>query len=602
MWNNEVKKNDITILYVEDEELIRTEVGAMLEIVAKKVILACDGQEGLEKFKSNSIDIVISDINMPRKNGFDMLKDIREINYNMPAIILSAYSQNDFLKEAMKIDLINQYLLKPVNILELFEKINQNVKRINQKKELIETKKLLSQYKSIVDEVAIVSKTNTKGEITYVNDYFCEISGYSEGELLGKSHNIVRHEDNSKELYEDLWKTIKDDKVTWTGKIKNKTKDGSFYMVEAHISPILDENGNTNEFIAVRKDITELEAYQNILQDKLSNSNEDLRHTVHLISEYEKAINLATSVIRFDKNFKINFVNNSFLNISKSSNEKLINTNFHERFVKELNSSQKEIKNKILSKNIYEGVLDCKKDDGEIFHMDFTFVPILDESDNVIEYMAMGTDITDVINLHKEIDNTQKDVIFTLGSIGESRSKETGNHVIRVAEYSYLLAIKIGLSEDDAQLIKMASPMHDIGKVGIPDSILKKAGKLTVEEMEIMKDHTLYGYEMLKNSSRKILQTSALVAYEHHEKWDGTGYPRGLKGEEINIFGRITAVADVFDALGSDRCYKKAWPLNDILDLLRNNSEKHFDPRIVNAFIENLDDFLRIRDRYADKF
>jgi len=202
--------------------------------------------------------------------------------------------------------------------------------------------------------------------------------------------------------------------------------------------------------------------------------------------------------------------------------------------------------------------------------------------------------------LNKEIIETQKEVIFTMGSIGETRSKETGLHVKRVAEYSRLLALLSGLDDYEADLIAMASPMHDIGKVGIPDAILNKKGRLTEEEFEIMKTHVTIGYEMLKHSDRPIMRTAAIIALQHHEKWDGSGYPAGLAGEDVHIYGRITALADVFDALGSDRCYKKAWQDEDIFALLKEQSGKHFDPRMVEMFFDNLDDFFDIRSRYRD--
>lgn len=206
----------------------------------------------------------------------------------------------------------------------------------------------------------------------------------------------------------------------------------------------------------------------------------------------------------------------------------------------------------------------------------------------------------ELANLHKEIEDTQKEVIFTMGEVGEFRSKETGNHVKRVAEYSYILAIGCGLSRSEAELLRMASPMHDIGKVAIDDSILKKPGKLTDEEFEIMKTHTTMGYEVLRHSTRRIIAAAAIVAYEHHEKYNGRGYPRGLKGEDIHIFGRITAVADVFDALGSDRCYKKAWELESIYELFRKEKSEHFDPVIIDAFFDNLDEILKVRENFKD--
>ncbi|NOQ31877.1 MAG: HD domain-containing protein [Helicobacteraceae bacterium] len=202
--------------------------------------------------------------------------------------------------------------------------------------------------------------------------------------------------------------------------------------------------------------------------------------------------------------------------------------------------------------------------------------------------------------LIKEIENTQKEVVYTMGAIGESRSKETGNHVKRVAEYSKLFAIYYGLCEEEAELLKQASPMHDIGKVGIADSILNKPAKLTYEEFEKMKEHSAIGYDMLKHSNRPLMKTASIVAHEHHEKFDGSGYPNGLKGYDIHIYARITAVADVFDALGSSRVYKEAWCDEDIFKLFKDERDKHFDPKLIDIFFENLEQFLNIRERFKD--
>lgn len=214
--------------------------------------------------------------------------------------------------------------------------------------------------------------------------------------------------------------------------------------------------------------------------------------------------------------------------------------------------------------------------------------------------LAYFTDVTEVIELNKAIEETQREVIYAMGEIGETRSKETGNHVKRVALYSKELALLYGFSHKDADLLQMASPMHDIGKVGIPDAVLNAPRKLDKDEWLIMQTHAQLGYNMLKSSNKPILKAAATVAHEHHEKWDGSGYPRGISGEDIHIYGRITAVADVFDALGSERVYKKAWQLADILELFNQESGKHFDPKLVTLFIDNLDVFLEIRDRYND--
>lgn len=211
-------------------------------------------------------------------------------------------------------------------------------------------------------------------------------------------------------------------------------------------------------------------------------------------------------------------------------------------------------------------------------------------------------DISELVALSEAIEDTQREMIYAMGEIGETRSKETGNHVRRVAEYSKLLALLYDLSEEEADKLKMASPMHDIGKVGIPDAVLNAPRKLTQEEWIVMQTHAELGYNMLKHSKKPILQAAAIVANEHHEKWDGSGYPQGLEGKNIHIFGRITAVADVFDALGSERIYKKAWALEDILEFFEKEKSKHFEPKLVELFMENLNEFLKIRSKFQDKF
>ncbi len=198
------------------------------------------------------------------------------------------------------------------------------------------------------------------------------------------------------------------------------------------------------------------------------------------------------------------------------------------------------------------------------------------------------------ILLSKEIEDTQSEVIFTLGEVAESRSKETGRHVRRVAEYSFLLARKLGLPEEEAETLRQASPMHDVGKLGIPDAILHKPGKLDAAEWAVMKTHANLGQEILRNSNRMLMKAAAIAAGQHHEKWDGTGYPKGLKGEEIHIFGRITAVADVFDALTVRRIYKDAWPIEEVIAFFHRESKLQFDPALVTILMENLDEFLTI--------
>ncbi|WP_372681056.1 DUF3369 domain-containing protein [Desulfosarcina sp.] len=206
----------------------------------------------------------------------------------------------------------------------------------------------------------------------------------------------------------------------------------------------------------------------------------------------------------------------------------------------------------------------------------------------------------DNIYLSKEIIETQKEVIETLGEIVETRSEETANHVRRVSELSYLLAIKLGMDEQEANLLRMASPMHDVGKIGIPDAILNKPGKLTAQEFDSVKRHTRIGYEILCKSNRRIIEAAAIVAYQHHERWDGLGYPQGLRGEDIHIFGRIIGLVDVFDALSNSRLYKSAWESERVFQYIKESRGALFDPTLVDLFLDNYQEFLDVCNKYAD--
>lgn len=192
----------------------------------------------------------------------------------------------------------------------------------------------------------------------------------------------------------------------------------------------------------------------------------------------------------------------------------------------------------------------------------------------------------------EELEATQEELIHVLGDISESRSHETGDHIQRVAEISYKLARYYGVPEEEAVRIRLATPMHDLGKVAIPDAILNKPGRLTEGEFEVMKSHALKGEELLLKSKRDLLRFAAVVAGSHHERWDGCGYPRGLEGDEIPLAGRICAVADVLDALASPRCYKAAWPEEKIREEFIKQRGAQFQPELVDVLVEHWDDIF----------
>jgi len=327
---------------------------------------------------------------------------------------------------------------------------------------LINEQKVLQSYKNVIDNNAnsIVSRTDKRGIITYVNDTFCKISKYSREELIGKPHSIIRDKDIPKEVFKELWDTIESGK-TWNAVVKNRAKDGSPYWVHASISPIYNY--------------------------------------------------------------------------------------------------------------------------GEI-----------------VEYIALRHNITDMVLLNQEVESTQRELIYRMGASVESRSKESGNHVRRVAHYSKELALLAGLSEKESEVIFIASTMHDMGKIAIPDAILLKAGKLDKDEFKIMKTHSTIGYKLLAGSSLPILKMASTIAHEHHEHHNGRGYPRQLKEDEISLPAKIVAIVDVFDALISDRVYKKAWELSRVINLIKEESGKQFDPILAKLFLDNIEKFMIIKHKYED--
>ncbi len=257
-------------------------------------------------------------------------------------------------------------------------------------------------------------------------------------------------------------------------------------------------------------------------------------------------------------------------------------------------------KQSIFDHNTYTGFFETVNGKQFVFHLQSSRK--LDEQDTelISLFISTASAAFENIQLNKEIEATHKEIIDTLGEMIESRFTEMGNHVKRVAAYAQVLALKAGMSQQDAEVLRFASPMHDIGKIGIPDVILKKPGRLTHSEYEIMKQHTQIGFNILKSSDRPILKCAATIALQHHERWDGKGYPQGLKGEDIHVVARIIRLVDVFDALHNKRIYKKPWQVENIIEYFIQERGKQFDPGLVDLFVSSIDEFIAISDRYPD--
>ena len=464
--------------------------------------------------------------------------------------------------------------------------------------------KVFRQYKELLEESSMILYMNQKGVIVGVNKVFLDTSKYQKSNIIGRRLSNFISSD-SKGIIENIWDCIKQHK-TWKGTIKNIAQDGSIFYTRSIVKPIVDSKNNVLMYICGMDDITDYELKRQRLEDSIDAITEISFEKEKIIQEYQTLLDRSTAMVRLKKGHFIE-VNKSCEQLFGYASGELINRHFSIVLDSSRNNITNMIDNikKVLTARGYINTyIPCIDKNGNRLHIQAYIMTIntIDKEDASQEFVGILHNVTEIFEIQQELVNVQKEVIYAMGSISEGRSRETGNHVKRVAEYSYLLAKLYGLDETQAILIKTASPMHDIGKLAIPDAILNKPGKLTEEEFEIMKTHAQKGYDMLYFSDRPILKASAEIALTHHEWWNGNGYPNKLSGEDIPLFGRITSVADVFDALSHDRCYKKAWPMEEVIDYMLKMKDVQFQGVLVDLLVENLDEFIKIKTEFEDKF
>ncbi len=603
LYHRRLKNSESKVLVIDDSATVRLVLKMILESRNYGVIEAASAKEGLSMIKENKLDMVILDLVLPDMHGTKILEKIKSSPkyMDLPVLVLSGSEPSEVMSKVYKLG-ASDFVKKPFVYEEVLLKVDFWVDYYRKHKELQAERKLLKEYQDTVDRSSMVSKTDTQGNITFVNDAYCEASGYTRDELIGQAQSIEQHPDMPKETYTDLWDTVQE-KKPWHGVVKNRKKDGGYYYVDMVVNPIIDYEDNIVEYISIRKDVTEREEMKNKLHDELHTTADNFADALLLSKQYELAINESNILSRTSATGRIIYVNDEFCEITGYSRDEVIGQN-HKK-MRHPDTPKEVIEGlwkTITAGKIWKGLIKNKNKKGEAYWVDSVILPIKDNQGNIIEYMAIRHDVTELLGLHEEIENTQRELIYRMGEAAESRSKETGNHIKRVALISKLLGEKYGLDEKSCDVLFTASPMHDIGKIAVPDAILKKPGPLTDEEWVVMRKHAENGYDILKGSDRPILKAAATISLEHHEKWDGTGYPSAKKGEDIHIYGRITAIADVFDALSSDRCYKKAWELERVIELFEEEKGKHFDANLVNLLLGSIDEFSQILQEYKDVY
>ncbi len=596
MFKNTQFKNlsSMRVLYVEDDPETREELQFMLAHYVAELYTAKNGREGLALFQQHRPDIVVTDLQMPEVNGLSMAADIKSIEPNQPIVILSAYNDVEYLFRALELD-IQHYITKPISVDRLLNKLCFITEQLNLEREIAESQKLLEQYKLLVDEKAIVAKINIKGRIVYVNKHFCDLSGYSEAELLGQHYLFSFDSDGQQAALDDLKNTVLE-KKKWQGMLKKKTKAGSVYVVDVTVVAIVNSVNEIDEFVALMVDMTEI--YEKF--ERLSiNLKQDLNHQKHYLQEYERALEIGTSLCVIDTDGNIVSANKNFSTTLNYSPEELVGQSLC-NLIQDCNDFKDRVLKKVKNQGFSSRIIKIIGKDGQHHTLSTVIVGIHNEQGDIHSLISLSQDISDSISLNEQIIESQKELIYVLGEVVDNRSQEAGLHIKRVAVISEFLALKYGLSEEHSAMIKIASPLHDIGKVGIPDEILNKPGKLSDAEFRIMKGHANMGFQLLNRLDKPLIKMAATIAHEHHERYNGQGYPAGLVGDHIAIEARIVSIVDVFDALSSRRIYKEPWTDQDILDYLNANKAMEFDHELVDLFMENIDEIIQIRNRLRD--
>ncbi len=595
IFNNSNILSNLRVLYAEDDTETREELQSILELYVAELYIAKNGREGLDLYKKYFPDIVITDIQMPEMNGLSMAADIRVLNSQQPIIILSAYNDVEYLFRALELG-IQHYITKPISIERLLNKLAELTERMQLLKQVEENRRLLEQYKMLVDEKAIVVKMDKNGNIIYMNQQFCEISGYSEAELLGQYYLFSLDEDGQQDVLNDIKQSLEKNNK-WQGILKKRAKSGCIYVVDVTLVAIIDALNKVSEFVALMVDMSEV--YEKF--ERLSlNLKQDLSEQKHYLQEYERAFELGTSLCIINTDGQIISANKNFSATLNYTPGELNGLSLCDLVQNGVDFKERVLK-KVINHGFSSRVIKVLTKNGGFRTLSIIVVGIHNQAGDIHSLMNLCHDISETINSNEDIIENQKDLIYVLGEVVENRSHETGLHIKRVALISELLARKYGFSEEYATMIKLASPLHDIGKVGIPDDILHKNGKLSVDEYQIIKKHAELGYRLLNKLDKPLIKMAATIAHEHHEYFNGLGYPTGLVGEHIAIEARIVSLVDVFDALSSRRIYKEPWTDAEIIDYLNKNKSVQFDPELVDLFMENFDEIISIRECFKEE-
>ncbi len=583
-----------TLLYVEDERDIRRRVIPFLAPRVKTLWVAEDGKKGLQLYEKCRPDIIVTDLDMPKMDGIRMARAIRTEDRDIPIVLTASYGNEYRLSAAIEAQ-ISAFLPKPLKISDLLKTVEETAQNLFSQRARSKTQSTLAQHYLAIEESALLIYLDEKGRIRQINDGMAALLNYTQDLLVGEPFENLLYKDHSFNRYDTLFEAFETGE-SWYGELNLLTQFDRELIFKATLIPIYDTMAPSYQFMMLLDDITEVVNYRKLLKNELDQTQDTLYEKIHFLEQYQNAINEGTAICRFLEDGTILKTDDRFDKIFGFEKSELVRRSFYQLCPNLGEELKAQVSEAVSNRSILRRRIKCMDVHGGMHVADSVFIPIYRLSGEIEEIISIHNDITDIIKLNEEIRNTQKELLYILGEVVESRSQETGYHVKRVAEYSRILGRLAGLDEEEVELLGIVAPMHDVGKIAIPDKILLKPGLLDPEEERIIREHTVIGGELFGNSERPFMKAARIVALEHHECYDGSGYPYAKAGEEIHIFGRIVAIADVFDALSVDRVYKKGWPIEKIIEYMKEERGKRFDPRLIDLFLDNIDLFLKVRE------
>lgn len=587
---------NMRVLYVEDDPITRECLAQMIAPWVKRLDVAGDGEAGLNCYSQGRQDIVVTDLGQAGMDSLTMSAEIRRLSPQQLILMLSGQDQAEYLYRSIELG-ISQFLTKPVGIERLLERMDCMASSLLAQRERARDQQLLEQYRRLLNAQSMVSTWGTDGRLTFANDRLAQLTGHDPASLMGMAMQGLSPADEPDAGLEAAWRDVLTGKQ-WSGVTRARKRDGGELRLESTLVPILDESGQVDQVLRLDVELTDPRARCAVLSRALGHSERVLRQQRQRLAALGKALDMGTCVCAVDHAGHVLDANHHLANrlgLAEGEMRGMPLADFA------------PAANLVLARHGGQGtpapwsqVLAWRHKDGAELWFSVVFVPAGEDGEQEHSMILVCQDISESLELTRELMDTQRDLLGLVNQVVENRSMETGGHVKRVGEIARLMAMRYGLDQERAEMIRVAAPLHDVGKVGIPDAILHKQARLDAAEFEVMKAHARMGYEILSRIDRPMVRMAALIAHEHHEHFDGLGYPRGLTGEHISIEGRIVALADVLDALAHERSYKPAWDDEAIHAYLREERGRKFDPLLVDLALAGWDDIGAIRARYRD--